>query len=161
MSRHTTSSSRRVPRTHLAPLAAAVALLGAAMGAQAQIISAGPPAVIGPTPSQNSSGPVTANGGANLVLGTLDPVTTNNSNNSLGASAHGNEHQLAPGATEALSITSQAGAVNPVVTATQLVTGAVTANTNNTTVGIDSTSKSSKSIAYLQYERYVSSNTLS
>ena len=139
MSRHTTSSSRRVPRTHLAPLAAAVALLGAAMGAQAQIISAGPPAVIGPTPSQNSSGPVTANGGANLVLGTLDPVTTNNSNNSLGASAHGNEHQLAPGATEALSITSQAGAVNPVVTATQLVTGAVTANTNNTTVGIDTT----------------------
>lgn len=139
MSRHTTSPSRRLPRHHLAPLAAAVALLSAALGAQAQIISAGPPSVIGPTPSQSSSGPITANGGANLVLGTLDPVTTNNSNNSIGSSAHGNEHQLAPGATEALSITSQAGAVNPVVAATQLVTGAVTANTTNSTIGIDTT----------------------
>lgn len=139
MSRHTTSPSRRLPRHHLAPLAAAVALLSAALGAQAQIISVGTPPVVSATPTQSSGGPVTANGGGSLVLGTLDPVTTNNSNNSIGASAHGNEHQLASGATAALTITSQAGATNPTVAAVQAVTGAVTANTTNTTVGIDTT----------------------
>ncbi|MEG0922714.1 MAG: hypothetical protein RSD57_09735 [Comamonas sp.] len=120
MSRH---HSLRSLRVHLAPLAAAAALLCAAAGASAQLV-------------QTNGGLVGADvitiGPNGVLSNTLGTTPTNINSNSYKASATGNQN-----ASATTNHNQQPTASTPSVT--QTVTGAITANSNAGKTGIDTT----------------------